>query len=80
MEQYNDTGLQITVGDVSNVEQIARFQVDMAMESEGLTLEYERVHRGVQSVMDDEAKGRYVIALLDGMVVACLMVTREWSD
>ena len=80
IEQCNNAVLEITVGDVFNAEEIARFQVDMAMESEGLALDYERVSRGVQAVMDDEAKGRYVIALLDGMVVACLMVTREWSD
>lgn len=78
--QYNNAGLEITVGGISNVEDIARFQVDMAMESEGLALDYERVHRGVQAVMDDEAKGQYVIALLGGKVVGCLMITREWSD
>ena len=31
----------------ANVENFARFQVDMAMESEGLALDYERVRRGV---------------------------------
>ena len=80
IEQYNNAELEITVGDVSNVEDIARFQVDMAMESEGLALDYERVRRGVQAVMDDETKGRYIIARLDEKVVACLMITREWSD
>ena len=80
IEQYNNAELEITVGDVSNVEDIARFQVDMAMESEGLALDYERVRRGVQAVMDDDAKGQYIIALLGGKVVGCLMITREWSD
>ena len=72
--------VEITVGDVCNVDDIAQFQVDMAMESEGHALDYERVRRGVQAVMDDDAKGRYIIARLDGKVVACLMITREWSD
>ena len=80
MEVVNDNALEIAVGDVAHVDDIARFQVDMAMESEGLALEYERVRRGVQAVMDDEAKGRYIMARLDGKVVACLMITREWSD
>ena len=80
VEQYNNAGLEITVGGISNVEDIARFQVDMAMESEGLALDYERVRRGVRAVLDDEAKGQYVIALLGGKVVGCLMITREWSD
>ena len=79
-EQCCDIGLEIAVGGTEHAEEIARFQVDMAMESEGLALDYERVRRGVQAVMDDEAKGRYIIARLDGKVVACLMITREWSD
>ena len=72
--------MEITVGGVCNVDDIALFQVDMAMESEGLVLDYERVRRGVQADIDDEAKGRYIIAQQDGKVVACLMITREWSD
>ena len=80
MEVVNDNALEIAVGDVAHVDDIARFQVDMAMESEGLALEYECVCRGVQAVMVDEAKGRYIIARLDGKVVACLLITREWSD
>ena len=80
MDVLNDKALEITVGDVLCVEEIARFQVDMAMESEGLALDYERVRRGVRAVMDDEAKGRYIIARFDEKVVACLMITREWSD
>ena len=58
IEQYNNAELEITVGDVCNVDDIAQFQVDMAMESEELALDYERVRRGVQAVMYDEAKGR----------------------
>ena len=51
IEQYNNAELEITVGDVSNVEDIARFQVDMAMESEGLALDYERVRRGERKIL-----------------------------
>ena len=50
------------------------------MESEGLALDSERVRRGVDAVMADQAKGRYVVAQSDGRVVGCLMITREWSD
>ena len=72
--------MEITVGGACNVDDIARFQVDMAMETEGLALDYECVSRGVQAVIDDEAKGRYIIAEIGEKVVACLMITREWSD
>ena len=63
-----------------HAEAIARFQVEMAMESEGLALDCECVRRGVQAVFADEAKGRYVVAQSDGQIVGCLMITREWSD
>ena len=63
-----------------HAEAIARFQVEMAMESEGLALDCECVRRGVQAVFADETKGRYVVAQSDGQIVGCLMITREWSD
>ena len=63
-----------------HAEDIARFQVKMAMESEGLALDCQRVRQGVEAVFADEAKGRYVVAQCDGKVVGCLMITREWSD
>ena len=80
VELYNNDEVVITVGGACNVDDVARFQVDMAMETEGLALDYECVSRGVQAVIDDEAKGRYIIAEIGGKVVACLMITREWSD
>jgi GNAT superfamily N-acetyltransferase len=77
---YNNAMVEITVGDVCNVDDIAQFQVDMAMESEGLALDSEHVRKGVEAVLEDETKGRYVIARIGGEVVGCLMITREWSD
>ena len=75
-----DIGLEIIVGDVSHAGEVARFQVDMAMESEGLALDPERVRKGVEAVLEDNTKGQYVTARLGGKVVGCLMITREWSD
>ena len=78
----NMTNLYIEVApsDLSYAEAIACFQVDMAMESEGLELNYERTLKGVQAVLQDAAKGRYVLAVIDGKPVGSLMLTREWSD
>ena len=71
---------QITFGNLSHADSIARFQVEMAMESEGLALDYERVSKGVKAAMEDENKGRYLVAKIDDTPVASLMLTREWSD
>lgn len=78
----------------SEAADIARFQVEMADESEGLKLDPAIVLRGVQMAMEDPStKGRYFIAkttedfeaepgliIPQGSVVGSLFVTREWSD
>ena len=76
----NNLHIEVAPSNLSLAEIITRFQVDMAMESEGLALDYQRTLKGVQAVLQDEAKGRYVLAILDGHPVGSLMLTREWSD
>lgn len=71
----------ISVGNVSDIAIIAQFQVDMALESEGSSLDLDRVTRGVASAVADENKGRYIIARDEsGKAIASLMLTKEWSD
>ena len=70
----------VTAAVAEHAADIARFQVEMAMESEGLALDSQRVRRGVEAVFADQTKGRYVVALDGGQVVGSLMITREWSD
>ena len=77
MENIN---YQITTGKVEDINAIAQFQVDMAQESEGTTLDIERVTKGVTAVMEDEYKGTYIIARAEGTPIGSLMLTREWSD
>ena len=72
--------VKVIVGDKLNAEEIARFQVDMALESENLALDYDRVKRGVTAVLDDANKGRYIVAKINNRMVGCLMLTQEWSD
>lgn len=76
----SDNTYEITVGTTNDINAIAGFQVEMAMESEGTTLDLERVTRGVTMAMNDEAKGQYIVARSEGKVVGSLMLTREWSD
>lgn len=70
----------ITKGQKEDIEIIAQFQVDMAMESEGTLLDKDTVTKGVSAVMNDENKGSYYVAKVDGKTVGSLMLTREWSD
>jgi ribosomal protein S18 acetylase RimI-like enzyme len=59
---------------------IARFQQLMALETESLSLDPEIVLKGVESVFSDPAKGTYMVAETDQKLVACMLLTREWSD
>ena len=66
---------------MDDAESIARFQVDMARESEGMTLDMETVLNGVTEGLKDPNKGLYLVARNGrGEPIASLMVTKEWSD
>ena len=59
---------------------IADFNLQLARESEGLTLEAARVEAGVAAMLKDPAKGIYYVAEAGGKVAGQLMITYEWSD
>lgn len=59
---------------------IIRFQLRMALETESLVLDPGVVEPGVKSVLSDPSKGFYHLAEHEGKVIACHMVTYEWSD
>lgn len=72
--------IEITIGTTADIETIAQFQINMAMESEGYKLNHEQIVRGVSAVMSDANKGTYFVARVDGIAVGSLLLTREWSD
>ena len=71
---------EINIGNSADIETIAQFQVDMAQESEGTSLNLDTVLKGVAAAISDEAKGTYIIARAEGEAIGSLMLTREWSD
>lgn len=80
MHNTDNTKYTISTGNTNDIDAITQFQVEMAQESEGTQLDYDRVHRGVTAVMNDAAKGTYLVARKNGEAVGSLMITREWSD
>ena len=71
----------IEQANISDASAITQFQVDMAAESEGTTLNREGVLKGVTEGLKDKTKGIYLVARNDeGQPIASLMLTREWSD
>jgi len=59
---------------------IARFNVSLAEESEREELEYHTVLKGVRTLLSDERKGFYLVAVDRDDIIGQLMVTFEWSD
>ena len=59
---------------------IVEFQIAMARETEDVQLDRATCTHGVDSVFRDGALGRYYVAELDGIVIAALLITWEWSD
>jgi ribosomal protein S18 acetylase RimI-like enzyme len=64
---------------------VARFNRDLAWESEHLRLNARTVARGVKAVLKDPAKGIYFLAAMPSPagkkeIAGQLMITLEWSD
>jgi len=67
-----------------DVDALVNFSAAMAIETEGRTLDTERLRRGTRAVLKSPARGFYLVAELpEGsltVVVGQLLVTYEWSD
>ncbi len=72
--------MKIRSAELADTRTIADFNAAMALETEGVELQRERVTAGVESLLRDEAKGFYLIADRDGDAVGQMMLTYEWSD
>ncbi|MGK7391277.1 MAG: GNAT family N-acetyltransferase [Candidatus Cyclobacteriaceae bacterium M2_1C_046] len=59
---------------------LKKFQKQMAWETEKLELDEDQLDKGLEAILNDASKGNYFVAEEGGNVIACLMVTPEWSD
>ena len=72
--------MEIKTGTLAEVRDIAQFQVDMALESEGTVLDINTLIPGVTAAVEDPQKGTYLVAMEDGHAIGSLLLTKEWSD
>ncbi len=72
--------VKVRPGLLFDVDEIAAFQVEMALETENLSLDLPTVTLGVSAVFDDPAKGKYWVAEIGDQVAGCLLTVPEWSD
>jgi len=73
-------GLTLRRAEMRDADTIARFNAQMANETEGKELIPEVIGAGVRRLLETPSLGFYIVAEHGGRIVACLMLTNEWSD
>lgn len=59
---------------------IVAFQIAMALETENLKLDLATVDKGVNAVLNNPARGEYLVTEVNGEIAGSLLLTYEWSD
>lgn len=72
--------IQVRRATLGDLRTLVEFNAAMAQETEGKTLELERLRAGVAALLDDDGRGFYFVAEDSGQVVGQLLITTEWSD
>ena len=78
----NAPGPDITVRKAirADLDTVIQFNLALAWESEGRSLDLARLRTGVEAVFNGDGRGFYLVAEMDGRVVGQLLITHEWSD
>ena len=71
---------EIREGSYDDEDIVVQFNTALALESEGIQLNEDRLRAGVRTGLRGDADCRYFIACHRGEVIGQLMYTREWSD
>jgi ribosomal protein S18 acetylase RimI-like enzyme len=73
-------GVTVRPARLSDLETLVRFSAAMADETEGRSLDLERLRRGTAAVLASPEHGYYLVAERSSQVIAQLLLTYEWSD
>lgn len=76
----NNTNICIKPASIEDAPLIVAWQMKMALETENLVLDQNKVTNGVNAVFRNPEKGFYLIAILGETRCGSLMITPEWSD
>lgn len=72
--------ITIRLATIDDAEFLVRGNAAMALETEHLSLDLDRLRNGVHSLFEDRSRGVYYIAEAAGRRVGQMMITYEWSD
>lgn len=70
----------IRMASAADAEFLVRGNAEMALETEGLSLDLDRLRDGVHALFEDPSRGFYLVAEVDGRRAGQMMITFEWSD
>ena len=80
MTKITAMDIKIRKAILTDRDQIAQFQLQMAWETENYRLDGSTVLKGVEAVLNNDKLGIYYVAIVDHDLVASLLTTYEWSD
>jgi GNAT superfamily N-acetyltransferase len=72
--------IKVRAATPADAEFLVRGNAEMALETERLSLDLDRLRKGVLALFDEPAKGVYWIAEIGGRRAGQMMITYEWSD
>ena len=74
------SNITVRLGTTGDAPFVVQCNMQLALETENLSLNIGNVRRGVDAVLSDRAKGFYLIGEIDGRLAGQLLITYEWSD
>lgn len=80
MAEGQSPEIRVRPATIADLETLVEFNAALALESEGKTLDLDRLRTGVTAVLDSNDRGIYHVAESAGRVVGQLLITYEWSD
>lgn len=72
--------MKIRRANPNDVESLVAFNQAMALETENKVLDSKTLTSGVKGILENQARGFYLVAEDQGEIAGSLMVTFEWSD
>jgi GNAT superfamily N-acetyltransferase len=72
--------IEIRVATIHDLAVLIDFQQKLAFESEGVTLDLEKLTLGMKRLLTDASKGVYYVVQDAGQPIGCHLITYEWSD
>ena len=72
--------IEIRAASPADAEFLVRGNAEMALETEHLSLDFDRLRDGVHGVFENPSRGVYFVATIGVRRAGMLMLTYEWSD